>query len=110
MSVAPKLSAGCVYRKIFIKERLQKVVFPKGIICNFQNQTFQTISVNEAFEAIKGVNSVPGDDKKQDDIKPSCPGMSGGQNYFLKPQKISLSKSSKFKRALSHYLSHCTAK
>jgi hypothetical protein len=46
------------------------VVFPEGIIFNFQNQTFQTISVNEAFEVIEGVNSVSGDDKqKQDGIK-----------------------------------------
>jgi site-specific DNA recombinase len=70
MSVAPKLSTGWVSREISTKEKLQKVVFPKGIIFNFQNQTFQTISVNEAFEAIEGVNSVSGDDKqKQDGIK-----------------------------------------
>lgn len=40
------------------KEKVQKAIFPDGVLYNRKNQSFRTEKVNEVFEAIASLNSV----------------------------------------------------
>ncbi|OQP60107.1 hypothetical protein A3860_34830 [Niastella vici] len=53
-----------------VKEKLQKFVFPEGVIYNREKRAFLTSKVNMLFEPIAQLNSITGGDKeKQDGIK-----------------------------------------
>ena len=47
-----------------LKEKLQKSVFPKGVVYNRRKEAFRTDEVNFVFRSIADLNSVPADDKE----------------------------------------------
>ena len=47
-----------------IKEKLQNLIFPEGIVFERKNEAFRTPAVNSVFRAIADLNSVSGDNEK----------------------------------------------
>lgn len=68
--ISSKLSKGWTSREVSVKEKLQKLVFPEGIVYDFENHSFQTTKVNAVFQQIADLNCISEDDiNKQGGIK-----------------------------------------
>ncbi len=49
---------------VSVKEKIQKTIFPEGILYNHKNQTFRTTKVNEVFCHISSLTSDTGENEK----------------------------------------------
>jgi len=45
------------------KEHLQKLIFPEGVYYNLENEAFRTLKLNRAFQLIKDLKRVSGENK-----------------------------------------------
>ena len=82
VSISSKLATGWAFREVSIKEKLQKLVFPEGIVYDFDKQQFQTSKVNEVFERIADLNRISDDDiNKQGGIKATLSSLVGKTGF-----------------------------
>jgi site-specific DNA recombinase len=54
---------------IDIKKRIQKLVFPKGLVLDIQKREYLTTKVNSVFSLIDGLSGVTEGRKKDDSMK-----------------------------------------
>lgn len=64
VSISAKLNTVWTSADLDTKEKLQKIVFPDGIIYDRKNEVFRTEKVNEIFALIARLNSVTGENEK----------------------------------------------
>ncbi len=63
LQISSKLTSIWTSGGIPVKEKVQEIIFPEGVVYNRKNQTFRTTKTNEVFSLIADVNTVSGDVK-----------------------------------------------
>ncbi len=82
VSISSKLATGWTSREVSVKEKLQNLVFPEGIVYDFDNQRFQTPKTNELFQLIADLNCISEDDiNKQGGIKATLSSLVGKTGF-----------------------------
>ena len=63
VNLTSKLATEWASSDIHGKEHLQKLIFPEGVYYNLENEAFRTLKLNRAFQLIKDLKRVSGENK-----------------------------------------------
>lgn len=69
LTIAQNISSAWVLASFENKQRLQKLIFPEGVLYNKKKGVVRTLRTNSLFAAIEPLEQVTGENKKSDSVK-----------------------------------------